>query len=52
MPKTPQNARLCLYPQLLLDLATSLDALQYVLTVLVQFQLRDNDLRWVNTDGD
>jgi len=41
-----------LTPQLLLDLATGLDALQYALTVLVKLQLGDDDLRWVDADWD
>lgn len=44
--------RLCLRLQLLLDLAAGLDALQYALTVLVELQLGDDDLGWVDTDGD
>jgi len=48
----PDHIYLCLRRlQLLLDLATSLDTLQYVLTVLVELQLRDDDLRGVDTDG-
>jgi hypothetical protein len=33
-----------------LNLPASLDTLQYVLTVLVQLQLRDDDLGRVNAD--
>lgn len=52
MPNTPkQSEHLCLRLQLLLDLATILDALQYVLTVLIKLQLGDDDLRRVNADG-
>jgi hypothetical protein len=53
MPNTPTNQpsrwnnHLCL---LRCDLPTSLNALQDVLTVLIQFQLRDDDLGWVNAD--
>lgn len=42
---------LCLALQLLLDLTTSLDTLKDVLTVLVQLQLGDDDLGWVDTEG-
>ncbi len=35
-----------------LDLATKLDTLQNVLTVLVELQFGDDDLRWVNAEGD
>lgn len=42
---------LCLVLQLLLDLTTSLDALKDVLTILVQLQLGDDDLGWVDTEG-
>jgi hypothetical protein len=52
MPIAPERSHLCLSLQLLLDLAASLDAFQYALTVLVQLQLRDDDLRRVNADGD
>lgn len=45
-------SNLCLRLQLLLDLAASLDALQYALTVLVELQLGDDDLGWVDADGD
>lgn len=45
-------AQLCLPLELLLDLATSLDALQYALTVLVELQLGDNNLRRVDAEGD
>lgn len=47
-----QAEHLCLRLQLLLNLATVLDALQNVLTVLVKLQLGDDDLRGVNADGD
>ena len=46
------QTHLCLSLQLLLDLAAGLDALQYVLAVLVELQLGDDDLRGVDTDGD
>lgn len=46
------NPNLCLVLQLLLDLATGLDALQYALTVLVELQLGDDDLGWVDADWD
>jgi hypothetical protein len=46
------QCNLCFRLQFLLDLATVLDALQYALTVLVELQLGDDDLRWVDTDGD
>lgn len=36
----------------LLDLATGLDALQDVLTVLVKLELGDDDLGWVDADWD
>ena len=54
MPNTPNQADylFLLRLQLLLDLTTVLDALQNVLTVLVELQLGDDDLRGVNTDGD
>jgi len=42
---------LCL-AQLSLDLATNLDALQYALTILVQLQLGDDNVRWVDTEWD
>jgi hypothetical protein len=38
--------------KLLLDLPADLDPLQYALTVLVQLELGDNALRWVDTDWD
>jgi hypothetical protein len=38
-----QAERLCLRLQLLLDLAAVLDALQNILTVLVELQLGDDD---------
>jgi hypothetical protein len=46
------QCHLCLRLQLLLDLSSGLDALQYVLTVLVELQLGDDNLRWVDADGD
>jgi len=49
MPKHANPDHLVL---LSLDLATSLDALQNVLTILVQLQLGDDDLGGVDTDGD
>jgi hypothetical protein len=49
MPKHAKPDHLVL---LSLDLATSLDALQNVLTILVQLQLGDDDLGGVDTDGD
>lgn len=42
---------LCLVLQLLLDLTTGLDTLKNVLTILVQLQLGDDDLGWVDTEG-
>lgn len=38
--------------ELLLDLAAVLYALKNVLTVLIELQLRDHNLRGVNADGD
>ena len=53
MPNTPNQAKhLCLRLQLLLDLTTVLDALQYALTILVELQLRDDNLRGMNAHGD
>ena len=54
MPNTPRlmSCHSCLRLGLLLDLSSSLDALQYVLTVLVELQLGDDDLRGVDADGD
>lgn len=52
MPKPSQAEHLCLRFQLLLDLATVFDALQYALTILVELQLGDDDLRGVHADGD
>jgi hypothetical protein len=52
MPKTLNLNHLCLCLQLLLDLAAGLDALQDALTVLVELQLGNDDLGWVDTDGD
>jgi len=55
MPNTPspnQAEHLCLRLQLLLDLATVLNALQNVLAVLIDLQFGDNNLRGVNADGD
>lgn len=46
----PLNLSLAL--QLLLDLTAGLDALQDVLTVLVELQLGDDNLGWVNTNWD
>lgn len=44
--------RLCLLRlQLLLDLTTSLDALQNALTVLVELELGDNDVRGSDAEG-
>lgn len=37
---------------LLLDLTTGLDALQDVLTVLVELQLGNDDVGWVDADWD
>lgn len=52
-PIAPNQAEhLCLCLQLLLDLAAVLDALQYVLTILIELQLGNDDLRRVDTDGD
>lgn len=48
---TPQHLFL-LRLQLLLDLSSCLDALQNVLSVLVELQLRDDNFRWVNADLD
>lgn len=56
MPNTPKPVEylchLCLRLQFLLDLATSLDAFQNVLAILVELQLGDDDLRGVDADGD
>ncbi|KAB8294029.1 hypothetical protein EYC80_009488 [Monilinia laxa] len=41
---------LCLVLQLLLDLTAGLDALKDVLTVLVQLQLGNDDLGWMDTE--
>jgi len=51
-PKPSQAEHLCLRFQLLLDLATVFDALQYALTIFVELQLGDDDLRGVHADGD
>ncbi|CAL3962366.1 unnamed protein product [Diplocarpon coronariae] len=45
-------ASLSLYLQLRLDLAAGLDALQYALAVLVDLQLGNDHLGWVDTEGD
>jgi len=51
-PSPNQAEHLCLRLQLLLDLAAVLNALQNVLTVLIDLQFGDNNLRRVNADGD
>lgn len=59
MPNTPsiscpihRRLRLLLLRlQLLLDLATSLDALQDALTVLVELELGDNNVRGSDAEG-
>lgn len=48
----PTLSPLCLGLLLLLDLAAGLDALQYALTILIELQLRDDDLGGVDANGD
>jgi hypothetical protein len=50
VPNTPTQTMYDDLFLLRLNLPTSLDTLQYVLTVLVQLQLRDDDLGRVNAD--
>ena len=45
-------SHLCLSLQLLFDLPAGLDALQNVLTVLIELQLGDNNVGWVDAEWD